>query len=152
MLDALDSTIAQIANSVTRLTETQDKITQGYIDLQEAMVTMAKSNDETRQMMKDFTTSARPTDLTGEQEDMDMENLIAGKRGATDITSTAGRFGTTAQQGDQLHRAKALHSQHRHLVNPISQGLLPPAIRSQQMPSTALWTTHKMEVRFRGLG
>ena len=97
-ISSLDATIAQIANSVAKITESQDRITKGHVALQEAMIKMAKANEETKRMLQEFT--SRPAQAQAQaqvqvqattiiSEDTEMESSLAGKRGA-DAISTVG--------------------------------------------------------------
>jgi hypothetical protein len=119
-MTSLDATIAQIANSVARITEAQDRITKGHVALQEAMIKMATANEETKRMLQEFT--SRPGRVVQANpiisEDTDMESSIAGKRGA-DAMSTASE--QAPEQGSPSRITRSMRQQQQSGLNNTSQ-------------------------------
>ena len=129
-MTTLDATIAQIANSVAKITEAQDRISKGHVALQEAMIKMAAANEETKRMLQEFTSRKEQVAQVNPiiSEDTEMESSIAGKRGAADI-SKASEQGTprsvtrsmrqqqqsgsnNSQSGATLSCTSFLHTEH----------------------------------------
>ena len=94
-ISALDKTIASIATAVARISESQDRITKGYIEIQEAFTKMAAANEATQQMMREFTSRNAITQNTSQSNSVittddleDMDTSVPGKRGAADIAKS----------------------------------------------------------------
>ena len=94
-ISALDKTIASIATAVARISESQDRITKGYIEIQEAFTKMAAANEATQQMMREFTSRGAITQSTSQSNSVisaddheDMDTAVPGKRGASDIAKS----------------------------------------------------------------
>ena len=111
-MSALDETIAIIATSVAKITESQERLTKGYVSIQESFAKMAAAQEATQRMLQDFTSknviSQSTSITTTDSENTEMENTIAGKPGAEDIAKSPGRR-TRSQSRNQISRST--HSQ-----------------------------------------
>ena len=107
-MSALDETIASIATSVAKITESQERLTKGYVSIQESFAKMAAAQEATQRMLQDFTSknviSQSTSIITTDSENTEMENTIAGKRGAEDIAKSPERR-TRSQSRNQLSRS-----------------------------------------------
>ena len=109
-ISALDKTIASIATAVARISESQDRITKGYIEIQEAFTKMAAANEATQQMMREFTSRNAITQSTSQSNSVittddleDMDTSVPGKRGAADIAKSPVR--TRSQSAKRATRS-----------------------------------------------
>ena len=113
-ISALDITIARIATSVVRITESQDHLTKGYVSIQESFAKMAAANEATQHMLQEFFTSKNiisqsTSIIMADSENTEMESTIAGKRGAEDIAKSPGHR-TRSQSRNQASRLTSSQS------------------------------------------
>ena len=97
-ISALDKTIASIATSVAKISESQDRLTKGYIEIQQAFTQMAAANEATQRMLRDFTSrqeihqnNSQSNSVITNDDVTDMDTAVPGKREADDISKSPER-------------------------------------------------------------
>ena len=108
-ISALDKTIACIATSVAKISESQDRLTKGYIEIQQAFTKMAAANEATQRMLKEFTSrheisqnNSQSNSVITNDDVEAMDTSVPGKRTANDIAKSPVRTRTRS-----ISRAKS---------------------------------------------
>ena len=100
-LATLDANMARIASNVVKITEAQDTINKGYIEIREAMCKIAETNARTEAMLKAITNRMGSLNTVISVEDSEMEMSSAGKRDADQISTSSKSSGASQSSQSQ---------------------------------------------------
>ena len=106
-LSTLDATMARIATNVVKITEAQDTINKGYIEIREAMCKMAEANARTEAMLTAITNKMGSLNTVITDEDSEMEMSSAGKRDADQISSTSSKSSDSSSAASESSQSQS---------------------------------------------